>query len=180
LSQGADGRKIGFGKTKLKNGSATERVPILFTGGVRGCGVGRESFVNELTQRYGSRLYHVERGVYGTDLRDLIARSDIVVAPDAPVTSRYWSNRVYNALGFGAFLLHPWTFGLSQHYADENDLVYYSSRQDLYDKIDYYLTDPLRRSVIAHNGLAITRHEHLYLHRCERLITIVKERLCLS
>ncbi len=73
----------------------------------------RESFIQEMRHRWGSRFHHVERGVHGAQLAELIARARVVVAPDSPVTDRYWSNRVYNALGLGAFLMHPSCFELS-------------------------------------------------------------------
>lgn len=83
LPQGADERVTGFGKSKR------ELPPILFTGIWRG-GQQRQSFVDEMKARYGDKFHHVEKGVYGRDLANLIAGSKIVVAPDGPVTDRYW------------------------------------------------------------------------------------------
>lgn len=170
LPQGADGRYVGFGTAKQ------DTPPILFTGITRG-GKVRADFVYEMSNVYGDSFRQVQSGVHGRELADLIASSKIVVAPDGPVSDRYWSNRVYLSLGFGAFLLHPYCEGLTKHYTDGQEVVFYRSREDLHDKIRYYLERPAERQRIAAAGLERTKREHLYRHRVERLVQIVKERL---
>lgn len=169
LRQGADERVMGRGA------EVEEERGILLTG-IKNGGKLRSSFVNEMTERWKEQFTHIERGVYRRDLADLIARHKIVVAPDGPITDLYWSNRVYNVLGFGGFLLHPWCAGLANEYKDGEEIVYYRSRDDLHDKIAYYLDRPNERRAISSNGLCRTLREHTYRHRCERLIQVVKER----
>lgn len=177
LPQGADERVTGLGKSLCHTCSGpVERPPILFTGIKRG-GQQRESFVGEMKARYGDKFNHVEKGVYGRELANLIAGSKIVVAPDGPVTPNYWSNRVWTALGFGAFLMHPYCERLAEFCTDREEIVYYTSREHLYQLIDTYLADPEQRQKIAAAGLARTLASNLYRHRCEKLIQTVKERL---
>lgn len=171
LPQGADGRIVGRGQRDEQ-----AQIPILFTGTKRG-GVLRESFVAEMQERYGSNFVHVSKGVYGEELKNLIASSKIVVAPDGPVSDRYWSNRVYVALGFGACLLHPWCDGLAKQYDDEYDLMFYGSRERLHELIENLLADPYQTGALSACGLMETKRKHLYQHRCEQLIQTVKERL---
>lgn len=168
LPQGADERVVGRGTAKLD-------IPILFTGGHNG-GEGRRSFVDEMAKRYGTSFVHVQSGCYGRHLADLIAGARIVVAPDAPVTDRYWSNRAYSALGFGAFLLHPRCEGLEAHYDDGVDLVYYQDRSELHDLIETFLGVGDERQRISELGLERTKRQHLYRHRALELLRIVKER----
>lgn len=169
LPQGADEQVVGFG-------TAEPAEPILFTGIARGGGLAREGFVAEMRARYGPRFRHVPNGVHGRALADLIAGAQIVVAPDAPVTSRYWSNRVYLSAGFGACLLHPYCERLTGHYANGHEVVYYRGRDDLHRKIAYYLERPACRRNIAAAALERTQREHLYRHRCAELLRIVRER----
>jgi hypothetical protein len=171
LTQGADARVAGKG-----NPDSGPPVPVLFTG-IRAGGRARLSFVDDLRARYGDAFRHVERGVHGRALADLIARAQVVVAPDGPVTDGYASNRVYLTLGFGGFLLHPYSAGLTGQYEGGKELVYYRSRGELFDLIDYYLDRPAERKAIADAGLARTLAEHTYTERCRRLIEVVKERL---
>jgi hypothetical protein len=170
LTQGADERVVGVGKK-------TVNIDVLFTGYNRNCGEGRESFVREVRERYGKKFHHVERGIYGRELADLIASSKVVVAPDHPVTDRYWSNRVYTTLGFGGFLLHPYAEGLWKQYTPGIHLVTYRNRSELFYYIDRMVADRETATTVSQLGLRRTITHHLYRHRCEELVKIVKERL---
>lgn len=171
LRQGADERVL------QQRSPQPNKCSILFTGICKGGGLGRETFVEDLKTRYGDSFLHIPSGCYREQFASTVATYKIVVAPDFPVTDLYWSNRVYNTLGAGGFLLHPYCKGLALHYRDGCDLVYYYDRVDLFDKIDYYLTKPDERETIRQGGYETTFKEHLYRHRCEELIRTVKERL---
>lgn len=173
LSQGADERVAGMEPPGPKPAHGT----ILFTGHSEKVGIGREHFVREMQIKYGGQFYHVPYGIYRRDLARLIATIEIVVAPDAPVTGRYWSNRIFMILGFGGFLLHPYCERLTGMYEDGKEIVYYRNRLDLHDKIRYYLDHPEERRRIAAAGLARTLAQHTYRHRCAELVQVVQERL---
>ena len=170
LTQGADERFMGFGDVNMTNNPP----PILFMG-TRNGGQARASHIDELTITYRQSFNHVTRGVHGRRLADLIAASQIVVAPDGPVSDRYWSNRVYLTLGFGGFLLHPYCQKLKQHYTDGEEIVYYRNREDLYKKIKYYFDHPEERKRIQSAGYLRTKREHTYRLRCGELITRVRK-----
>lgn len=180
LPQGADERVVGAGAKRGKD------IDVLYVGSWSHGG-GRASHIERLRARYGDRLRIVggtrRTAAYGRVLADLIARSKVVVAPDSPVTDRYWSNRVYNMLGFGALLLHRYSAGLAEQYRDEEDLIFYRSRTACESWIDDVLDgrpvagynlggDPDR---IPASGLRRTVENHLYRHRCEELIRVVGE-----
>lgn len=169
LPQGADERYVGVAEPK-------ESIQILFTGITNG-GVERERFVKMMRAAYGSQFVQVERGVHQEELRQLIANAQIVVAPSGPVSDKYWSNRVYLTLGFGGFLLHPKCEGVQVHFGDKQAIVFYDSIQHLYELISYYRDRPEERERIARNGYELVNAYHLYRHRCERLIEVVKERI---
>jgi hypothetical protein len=171
LPQGADQRYVGQG------GNSLSTVPILFTGIGKGGGNGRISFVEEMQSNWGSQFTHIVGGVYGKNLRDLIARTKIVVAPDSPATDRYWSIRVYTICGYGGFLLHPYCAGLSSHYQGGRDIIYYHNREELHDLVRAFLQDSTNRSRIAAAALKRTTGEHTYQHRCKELLKVVEQRL---
>jgi hypothetical protein len=175
LTQGADSRKTGMGIVP----EAGKDIDILFTGIAGRGGRGRGDFVDEMQATYGDRFKHVSHGVHGASLRDLIARSKIVVAPDCPVTDRYWSNRVYLTLGFGGFLLHPYCEQLAQHYTDGKEIAYYRSRQELHELIAIYLHKPGAddRNTIQRQALWRAAAEHTYTHRVQQLMHTVEQRL---
>lgn len=168
LPQGADSRFTGPGKQVEKD------IPILMTGIKDNAGRGRLAFVQEMERTYGDQFVRVGWGVHQRELADLIARAKIVVAPDCPCTDHYWSNRVYLTLGFQGFLLHPYC-SLRHHYTDYLELVMYTSIDHLHDLITHYMSK--RRESIAHAGYERTMKEHTYIHRCEELIRIVRERV---
>jgi hypothetical protein len=176
LRQGADERMVGKG-TPGKCPTCDQcwvGLSILFTGTVNG-GRERREYLSALKEKYGSRFRHVEDGTYQRGLADLVANSSLVLALP-PVTDGYWSNRVYNALGFGAFMLHPYSTALSTQYHGNDDIVYYRGLDDLLVKIDEWLLKPAEMRRIGDRALAKTKERHLYHHRCEELIRVVKER----
>lgn len=173
LMQGADERYVGAGHTPEEN---TGGIDILFTGSQIHGGK-RISFLNECRARYGDRFRMVghrpRERVHGRRLADLIASAKIVVAPDGPCSDRYWSNRVYLTLGFGGFLIHPLCARLMDHYGP-NDISYYMSREAFHVLVDSYLDRPDIRQDVAQHGYETTIAKHLYRHRCEELLRVVK------
>lgn len=168
LPQGADERIVG-------SVNCDQTIDVLFTGTRKG-GLERESFAEMMVSHYGSRFKHVSGCVHGIDLARLIGSAKVVVAPDSPVTDRYCSNRVYLSLGFGAFMLHPVCEQLDDHYG-RDELAQYRSRSSLLSAIDYYLPQEKERRHAGQLALARTKLEHLYRHRCERLLNIVADKL---
>lgn len=171
LSQGADERFVG--KSAAPRGAAEPY--ILFTGITRG-GVGRMEFVQAMARRYGKRFVQVERGLYQRELADRIADAGIGVCPDHPTTDRYWSNRVYNAAGFGACIVHPWCEQLTQQYESEKEILYYRNRDELFHQVDRALADAELRERLGTSALERTRQEHLYRHRLERLLQVCRQK----
>ena len=175
------GRKLhwlpqGF-DTRIDVIAAKKELDIVFTG-IENGGEERRSFVREMRERYGTRFTHVPKGCYGTSLSELLARARIVVAPDAPITDRYWSNRVYNTLGRGAFLLHPYTEGLCRQYGPA-ELAMYQDRADLHSKIEYFLQPENQSTAIAYTvlGQSRTLQHHTYMHRVLELVSVLEERM---
>jgi hypothetical protein len=75
----------------------------------------------------------------------------------------YWSDRVYETIGRGGFLIHPWIEGLDDRLKDDEHLRFYryGDFDGLKRLIDFYLdpTNAGERSRIARAG-----HEHVKAH----------------
>lgn len=177
LLQGADVRYAGRGEGQDIDCDPPINTPPILLTGIRNGGRLRSSFVDEMAITYGTSFQNVTHGIHQQSLADLIARSRFIVAPDGPVTDHYWSNRVYNTLGFGGFLLHPYCATLTQHYHHGREIVYYANRRELHELIKQYWNAPEERLRIAMGGLDRTLREHTYTHRCRQLMNIIRERL---
>ncbi len=179
LPQGADGRITGRGQQFFATSHpAHQQGPnILFTGIAGSGGVERASFVKEMRDRWGNNFQCIERGTYREHLQELIARTKIVVAPDSPVTHRYASNRIYNTLGFGGFLLHPYSDIIAEQYKDGQEIRFYNCREHLHVLIRDYLQLDGARALIQEAGLKATVERHLYQHRVAEMVRIIGERL---
>lgn len=165
LTQGADERE-----TAQWSIPANTETDVLFVGGV---GYGRDEFVTEMRIKYGRQFKHISKGCYGSALEYEIRSAKIVLAPDTPVSARYWSNRVYNVLRLGGFLLHPYCAGLRRQYPN---LFTYRNRDGLHGLIrDFLHSDRGWSYSLAWQ--AHTLENHTYRHRCVELLRTVKERL---
>lgn len=83
--------------------------------------------------------------------------------------------RVYDILGSGGFLMSNYQHDLAYHFVPGEDFVYYENRQDLLDKIDYYLTNEKERIEIADNAHRKIQEEHTFDVRVKEIIEIIKE-----
>lgn len=146
---------------------------ILFTGISAGGGVRREAFVHEMRQRYGSDFHHFTGGLHGEPYRQAVERRAYVVCPDSPVTNRYWSNRVYNALLCGGFVLHMGSLGLMQQLMDGVHLRFYVSIDHLSDLISMYADKPAQRADVAAAGMRHVEKNHTYVNRCAQLLEML-------
>ncbi len=151
--------------------SASSPIDILFVGSLN---QPRMEFFSDLSAILPSvnlklLVKHGDK-VFGDNLARLISLSKIVIAPDTPIKSSYWSDRVYVMSGYGGFLLHPFAEELSCDYVGGEEIVFYDSSQDLYNKIRYYLEEDDERNRISRNALKRTASEHTYRHRCQTLL----------
>lgn len=101
----------------------------------------RTRLVNWLRDTYGSEFTHIAN-LRGLALNQTLARIRVVVG-DSYRSPNYWSNRVYEILGRGGFLLFPETVGLEQEFTEGEHYVGYNrtDREGLRELIEYY-SDP--------------------------------------
>ena len=84
--------------------------------------------------------------------------------------------RGFDILGAGGFLLSNYQVDLHRHFIPDEEYVYFESRKDLMDKIDYYLKNEAERAAIAKNGHDRVMKEHTFDVRVKEIIELVKDR----
>ena len=135
----------------------------------------RNDLLGGLKLRYGNRFEQFgnkpDNQVRGLPLNELYASTKIVVG-DSQKSDYYWSNRLYETLGRGGFLLHPYVKGIEEEFEDSKHLVLYErdNLQDLYAKIDYYLTHDEEREKIRKAGHELVKTKYRYKDRCVELM----------
>lgn len=112
----------------------------------------RRQLTEWLKFRFGPRVTWYN-GTRGLDLNAALGKTKIVIGDSFHVKG-YWSNRIYEVLGRGGFLLHPRTEGLDEEFTDGVHYIAYERNnfKDLKAKIDYYLANEEERELIRRAG----------------------------
>ncbi|MFD8335593.1 glycosyltransferase [Streptomyces solisilvae] len=139
----------------------------------------RAELVGWLESTYGNRFAHFGAEgvgeVYGADLNQLYADSKVVIGdtlcPGYDYAG-YWSDRVYETIGRGGFMIHPYIQGLERQFTDGRHLKFYTYRDfgGLRELIDYFLTHDQERELIRRAGFEHVRDHHTYAHRWQTIL----------
>lgn len=145
----------------------------------------RGQLLDWLAATYGSRFGHYGNGgikscVRGADLNRLYASAAVVVGDSLCLGfahENYWSDRIPESLGRGAFLIHPRITGLGAHYVEGQHLACfdYGDFEGLKRTIDRYL-DPMHaaeRETIRRQGHEHVKAHHTYEHRMRRMLEVI-------
>ena len=81
--------------------------------------------------------------------------------------------RIMDIFGCGGFLITNYQEDLLRFFVPGEDYVYYESREDLTDKIDYYIEHVDERKRIAESAYSKVKRDHTYKHRLKEIITVV-------
>ena len=88
----------------------------------------------------------------------------------------YWTNRIYETLGRGGFLIWPEIEGFDAYKPYEHFIPYkMNDWKGLKEKIDYFLKKPEEREKISKSALNYTKKYHTLIQRSEELIKIVNQ-----
>lgn len=81
--------------------------------------------------------------------------------------------RCMDIMKSGGFLLTNYQFDLLRHFTPNEDFVYFDSKEDLINKIDYYLSHEDERISIAKSGYEKVRKNHNYTCTFQQIFEIV-------
>ncbi len=79
--------------------------------------------------------------------------------------------RAFDIMGSGGFLLSNFQADFLDDFVPGEDFDYYESREDLLDKIGYYLSHEKERAAIARNGHDKVAARHTFRHRVREMLS---------
>lgn len=79
--------------------------------------------------------------------------------------------RAFDIMGSGGFLLSNFQSDFLDLFVPGEDFVYYESKEDMLDKIGYYLSHEDQRQAIAKNGHDKVAAAHTYRHRVREMLS---------
>jgi spore maturation protein CgeB len=139
----------------------------------------RTQLVNWLDKVYGNRFEHYGNGgvesVRGLILNKLYWSTKVVVGDTLCLNFNYpdyWSDRIYETLGRGGFLIHPYIPGIEKEFVDKKHVVFYEygNFEQLKELIDYYLIHEEEREEIRKAGHELVKNNYTYRHRWQHII----------
>lgn len=135
----------------------------------------RSQLIDWLQLTYGSRFVHVGgdgqiKTTRGHSLNALYASTKISIGDTLCLNfdyPHYWSDRVYETLGRGGFIIHPYIKGMDEHFIDKEHLVFYEygNFKQLNELINYYLEHEDEREYIRRSGHEHVKQNHTYKNR---------------
>lgn len=148
----------------------------------------RTGLLARIAERYRVRTYgrHWEsraaevgwtgRSVTGDDFGDACASARIVLGIERGFqmqaqVDRYTSNRIFRVLVAGGFHLTYGTSGARALFRDGEHCAFYGDENELFDRIEHYLTHEDERERIRENGRRFVLAHHTLDHRVHNLLT---------
>lgn len=125
-------------------------------------------------RRYGGR----NATVRGQALNNLYASTKVVVGDTLCLGfthKGYWSDRPYETIGRGGFLIMPFVDGLQEEFEDGKHLRYYQygDFEHLKHLIDYHIQNPGKAREIANAGQEFVRDHCTYHDRLKQALGII-------
>lgn len=139
----------------------------------------RPKLIDWLKNQYGDLFQHYGNGglpsVRGHELNQVYADAKIVVGDSLCLGFEYpwyWSDRIYETLGRGGFLIHPAVPGIGSEFNDGKHAVFYQydDFSELKSTINYYLHHDYERELIRSQGHQHVKNNFTYKHRWEHIL----------
>lgn len=164
---------------------------VIFVGGGSPTGEGpqyghseweyRGQLLKFLKDTYGERYAKYgwpQETIRNDALNQLYADSKIAVGDSLCLSfdhPYYWSDRIYETLGRGGFMIHPFIEGMQEEFTDGDNIVFYEFNNwaQLKEKIDYYLEHNEERERIRRAGHEFVKNNATYHDRLSQMLDIV-------
>lgn len=125
-----------------------------------------------------SKFGHPQETIRNEALNELYANTKVVVGDSLCLNFNhpyYWSDRVYETLGRGGFIIHPYIKGMEEEFTDGENIVFYEYNNwtQLKEKIDYYLEHNEEREKIRLAGQEFVKENATYHNRLRQMLSII-------
>jgi hypothetical protein len=142
--------------------------------------VWRPWLIAKLRETYGSRFVkhgNPESTLRGTALNEFYARCKVVVGDTCHLEGNhdYWSDRLYEGPGRGAFQLMPFVEGMEKEFTPGIDMDFYEIGDwpSLKAKIDHWLVNDEEREDMRLDAHERCNYDHTYHSRMKQLLETV-------
>ena len=111
--------------------------------------------------------------VYGRKFSRVCNQAKICLGILDPVwrgLEAYFSNRLVNTLATGSFFVQPYTPGLENVFTNRKHLVWYTDEEELFQLIEYYLSNEIEREEIAIGGQQEVYRKYTYVESVRRIL----------
>lgn len=140
----------------------------------------RQEIIEYLYQQYPNQFGAYGQGqvnhryVHPNEEMLLYHNSKIVIGHNNFYRSGYSSDRLYRAMGSGAFFLTSYFPDMEDTFEEGVHLASYKTKEELKEKIDYYLEDMIKRKEVALAGCIRVRSFHRWSDRFKQVIDALK------
>lgn len=139
----------------------------------------RRQIVTNLQSHFAPQFRHYRTGVRRKELCDLYASVRVVVGDSchAGQVPLYWSERLPEALGRQAFLVHPYVPGIEEWYKDGEHLRVFEAGDmgQMLDLVKWGMAHPEDADRIAAAGRELVLSRDCYEHRLTEMFDLVEE-----
>lgn len=126
--------------------------------------------LGKLGRSYGGKF------VYGEEYAKIARLSKIFLGFDSqPHVRKSMSERMYYAVGCGAFYMCQWVEGIEEVLEPDKEIVTFSSEQEMIDMIRYFLKNDVIRQNIAEAGQKRVLKEHTYEVRMQQMVKVIND-----
>jgi hypothetical protein len=139
----------------------------------------RPKLINWLEDNYKNNFKQYGSGglpsIRGLTLNKLYWSTKVVVGDTLCINfdyPDYWSDRVYETLGRGGFMIHPYVKGMEREFEDKKHLVFYEygNFEQLKELIDYYIEHDEEREEIRKAGHELVKSNYTYKNRWQQIL----------
>lgn len=135
----------------------------------------RKKLYEYLKENFSDR-FKVFNNCFESELASLCKSAKIIIAPDFPFDDFFWSDRVYNILANGGFLIHPRSYGLvEQGFIEGEHFVPYEKEKEIVNLAGLFLKSKKERDRIAKKGQEFVLKEHTYDKRIKEMLWHLKK-----
>ena len=146
----------------------------------------REEIMRLLGEKHVVNLYTLEKtdikGVRNCGIADYNTQAPFVFANskiNLNITLRSIQTgiplRAFDIMGCGGFLISNFQEDFLEYFEPDEDVIFYTSYEELLDKVDFYLENEQERQRIARNAYEKVAAEHTYLQRVQTMMSFVEE-----